>query len=161
MESVYIETSVVSYLVARPSREPVTAWRQQLTHEWWAERRGLFACVIAQEVHRRGAGRRCRHGGKTDGGVAGFAVVGRRGGERQARGGFAGARDFSRQRPRRCESSGSRDLRGGGLSADVELPASGQRAGVAPAGEIFDRTQFALAPGLHAGRTYGNMNHES
>lgn len=50
MESVYIETSVVSYLVARPSREPVTAWRQQLTNEWWAERSGLFACVILQEV---------------------------------------------------------------------------------------------------------------
>ncbi|MGD0252528.1 MAG: type II toxin-antitoxin system VapC family toxin [Verrucomicrobiota bacterium] len=50
MESVYIETSVVSYLVARPSREPVTAWRQQLTKEWWLERRGLFACVISQEV---------------------------------------------------------------------------------------------------------------
>jgi len=50
MESLYIETSVVSYLVARPSREPVTAWRQQLTDEWWAERRGLFACVISQEV---------------------------------------------------------------------------------------------------------------
>jgi hypothetical protein len=41
MESVYIETSVVSYLVARPGREPVTAWRQQLTNEWWVERRGL------------------------------------------------------------------------------------------------------------------------
>lgn len=50
MESVYIETSVVSYLVARPSREPVTAWRQQLTGEWWAAQRGLFACVISQEV---------------------------------------------------------------------------------------------------------------
>jgi hypothetical protein len=33
MESVYIETGVVSYLVARPSREPVTTWRQQLTLE--------------------------------------------------------------------------------------------------------------------------------
>jgi hypothetical protein len=50
MESVYIETSVVSYPVARPSREPMTAWRQQLTNEWWMERRGLFACVISQEV---------------------------------------------------------------------------------------------------------------
>ena len=50
MESVYIETSVVSYLVARPSREPVSAWRQQLTNEWWVERRGLFVCVISQEV---------------------------------------------------------------------------------------------------------------
>lgn len=50
MESVYIETSVVSYLVARPSRDPVTAWRQQLTKDWWVEQRGQFACVISQEV---------------------------------------------------------------------------------------------------------------
>jgi len=50
MESVYIETSVVSYLVARPSRDPVTACRQQLTNEWWVGRRGEFACVISQEV---------------------------------------------------------------------------------------------------------------
>jgi hypothetical protein len=47
MESVYIETSVVSYLVARPSRDPVTAWRQQLTNEWWVERCGLFQIVAA------------------------------------------------------------------------------------------------------------------
>ena len=50
MESVYIETSVVSYLVARPNRDPVTAWRQELTNEWWVARRGQFACVISQEV---------------------------------------------------------------------------------------------------------------
>ena len=46
----YIETSVVSYLVSRPSRDPVTAWRQRLTNEWWLEQRGQFACVISQEV---------------------------------------------------------------------------------------------------------------
>jgi hypothetical protein len=28
----------------------VTALREQLTNEWWAERRGLFACVASQEV---------------------------------------------------------------------------------------------------------------
>jgi FAD/FMN-containing dehydrogenase len=50
METVYIETSVVSYLVAQPSRDPVTAWRQRLTQEWWSEQRGQFACVISQEV---------------------------------------------------------------------------------------------------------------
>jgi hypothetical protein len=33
--SVYIETSVVSYLVARPSRDLVTASRQQVTRIWW------------------------------------------------------------------------------------------------------------------------------
>jgi hypothetical protein len=28
----------------------VTAWRQQLTKDWWAEQRWQFACVISQEV---------------------------------------------------------------------------------------------------------------
>ena len=50
MESVYIETSVVSYLVARPSRDLKAALRQNITKEWWAEQRGRFACVISQEV---------------------------------------------------------------------------------------------------------------
>jgi hypothetical protein len=50
MESVYIETSVVSYLVAKPSRDAVTAWRQRLTREWWIEQRGRFVCVISPEV---------------------------------------------------------------------------------------------------------------
>jgi predicted nucleic acid-binding protein len=42
---VYIETSIVSYLAARPSRDPVTLRNQQVTHEWWAtahERYALF-----------------------------------------------------------------------------------------------------------------------
>jgi hypothetical protein len=50
METVYIETSVVSYLVAKPSRDAVTAWRQRLTREWWIEQRGRFVCVISPEV---------------------------------------------------------------------------------------------------------------
>jgi predicted nucleic acid-binding protein len=33
--SIYLETSVVSYLTSRPSRDTVTAARQTLTHEWW------------------------------------------------------------------------------------------------------------------------------
>lgn len=50
METVYIETSVVSYLVASASRDPVTAWRQQLTRAWWTKQRGKFTCVISEEV---------------------------------------------------------------------------------------------------------------
>ncbi len=34
----YIETSVVSYLTARPSRDLVRAAHQQVTRDWWAER---------------------------------------------------------------------------------------------------------------------------
>ena len=47
---VYIETSVVSYLASRPSRDVVVAGRQQLTHTWWEVRRPGFDLVISQVV---------------------------------------------------------------------------------------------------------------
>jgi len=33
--AVYIETSVISYYTAHPSRDLIVAARQQLTHDWW------------------------------------------------------------------------------------------------------------------------------
>lgn len=48
--TVYIETSVISYLAARPSRDLVTAAHQQLTHTWWHERREEFELVASQVV---------------------------------------------------------------------------------------------------------------
>ena len=36
MESVYLETTIFSYLVARPSRDVVVAGHQQTTADWWA-----------------------------------------------------------------------------------------------------------------------------
>ncbi|MBI4707689.1 MAG: type II toxin-antitoxin system VapC family toxin [Candidatus Omnitrophica bacterium] len=33
--SVYIETTVISYMTARPSRDLITAAHQQITMEWW------------------------------------------------------------------------------------------------------------------------------
>ena len=50
METVYIETSIISYLVADPSRDLVTAANQQVTRDWWQHRRQEFACIISQEV---------------------------------------------------------------------------------------------------------------
>jgi hypothetical protein len=37
--TLYIETSIVSYLAADLSRDPVTAHNQRLTHEWWNTQR--------------------------------------------------------------------------------------------------------------------------
>jgi hypothetical protein len=38
-ESVYIETTIVSYLVANPSRDPILASHQQLTRQWRQDER--------------------------------------------------------------------------------------------------------------------------
>lgn len=45
--SVYIETSVASYLTARPSRDLVVAAHQELTAEWWARDRQRFDLYIS------------------------------------------------------------------------------------------------------------------
>jgi len=50
METVYIETTFISYLVARPSRDLVVAAHQQITNEWWSERRSDFECYVSQMV---------------------------------------------------------------------------------------------------------------
>jgi hypothetical protein len=47
--SVYVETTIVSYLTARPSRDIVLAAHQQLTQEWW-ERRDNFQLFVSQAV---------------------------------------------------------------------------------------------------------------
>lgn len=45
--SVYVETSVISYYTARPSRDIVTAARQTITQEWWDEAREKFEIYIS------------------------------------------------------------------------------------------------------------------
>lgn len=47
---VYIETSIISYLAAWPSRDLVTAAHQQITHSWWRERRAEFELVVSELV---------------------------------------------------------------------------------------------------------------
>ena len=58
MEKVYLETTFVSYLAARPSRDLIVAAHQQVTNEWWSQRRSDFECYISQGGYRRGLGRR-------------------------------------------------------------------------------------------------------
>src|ERR1700676_1456942 len=56
-ERVYIETTVVSYLTARPNRDVVIAGHQQVTHEWWDTRRGSYELCVSQLVRKEaGAG---------------------------------------------------------------------------------------------------------
>lgn len=56
--SVYVETSVISYYTARPSRDIVAAARQTLTQEWWDTARDkydLYVSVLVVEESRDGA----------------------------------------------------------------------------------------------------------
>ena len=46
----YLETSIISYLAARPSRDVIVAARQQLTHIWWRDRRPRFDLYVSQVV---------------------------------------------------------------------------------------------------------------
>lgn len=56
-ERVYIETTVVSYLTARPNRDVVIAGHQQITHEWWDTRRESYELCVSQLVRKEaGAG---------------------------------------------------------------------------------------------------------
>jgi hypothetical protein len=47
---VYVETSTISYVVARPSRDLIIAANQQVTREWWNDHRTQFDLYISQVV---------------------------------------------------------------------------------------------------------------
>ena len=54
--TVYLETSVVSYLAARVSRDLTVASHQQISQDWW-EVRGQWSLYVSALVHREaGAG---------------------------------------------------------------------------------------------------------
>jgi hypothetical protein len=48
--ALYLETSVVSYLTARSSRNVIVAAHQQITQDWWRRRRKDFDVCVSQFV---------------------------------------------------------------------------------------------------------------
>jgi hypothetical protein len=48
--TVYIETTIISYLTSRPSRDVIRAAQQRLTHDWWDTQRGRFELVTSELV---------------------------------------------------------------------------------------------------------------
>ena len=71
-ESVYVETTAVSYLTARKSRDLVVAAHQEITQRWWKRRRREFYLYCSQAVER---GRQAR-GGQTPCSIRRRPVVG-------------------------------------------------------------------------------------
>ncbi len=54
---VYLETTIASYLAARPSRDLIVAGHQQITHRWWDTRRNaydLYASTLVLEEAAEG-----------------------------------------------------------------------------------------------------------
>jgi hypothetical protein len=53
---VYIESSVISYLVSRPNRDVVIAGRQAISHDWWENHRQRFelrvSALVEEEISR-------------------------------------------------------------------------------------------------------------
>src|SRR5207248_5567475 len=49
-ERIYIETTFVSYLTARPSRDLIIAGHQQITHDWWDHCRRDYELCVSQLV---------------------------------------------------------------------------------------------------------------
>ncbi|NOS73513.1 MAG: hypothetical protein HOP36_03000, partial [Methyloglobulus sp.] len=53
---VYLESSVISYLTARPNRDVVIAGRQAITLDWWENQRNRFelriSILVEEEISR-------------------------------------------------------------------------------------------------------------
>jgi|SRR5215831_12399147 len=47
---VYVETTIPSYLVGRPSRDLLVAAHQEITREWWESRRTQFDLYVSELV---------------------------------------------------------------------------------------------------------------
>ena len=47
---VYVETTIASYLTARPSRDLIVAAHQELTMDWWTTHRERFDLYISDLV---------------------------------------------------------------------------------------------------------------
>jgi len=49
-ESVYLETTVVSYFTSKPSRDIIALARQEITREWWSKSINRFDVFISEVV---------------------------------------------------------------------------------------------------------------
>ncbi len=47
---VYLETTIASYLTAWPSRDLIMVANQEITHEWWTNRKDAFEIFVSQTV---------------------------------------------------------------------------------------------------------------
>lgn len=56
MKTVYVETTIISYLAARVSSELLQRARQEITWKWWNEERSAFRLVTSSVVLEEASG---------------------------------------------------------------------------------------------------------
>jgi hypothetical protein len=54
--SIYIESSIIGYLTARPSRDVIAAARQAITVDWWEKHRHRYDVYVSALVEQEIAG---------------------------------------------------------------------------------------------------------
>lgn len=48
--TLYLESTIPSYLAAKPSRDLIVAAHQQITHDWWERARAGFSLFVSEAV---------------------------------------------------------------------------------------------------------------
>ena len=56
MPAVYLETTIPSFLTARPSTDKILVGKQEVTRQWWENRRNHYDLFISQYVLDEAAG---------------------------------------------------------------------------------------------------------
>lgn len=54
--TIYLETSIISYLAARPSRDLIVAAHQQISQDWWDHRQSWSLSISALVISESRAG---------------------------------------------------------------------------------------------------------
>ena len=55
--TLYLETSAVSYLTARPSRDVIVLSHQEITRRWWEGKVADFRIHVSDDLHPGGIAR--------------------------------------------------------------------------------------------------------
>lgn len=73
--TVYIETTIISYLTAKPSRDLIIAGHQQITTEWWTDVRPQVKCYVSAFLIDEASRGDKVYAQKRLGNIRGFAVL--------------------------------------------------------------------------------------
>ena len=156
METVYIETSVVSYLGATPPADTLAHQWHVWTEDWWRIRRPLFECVMSAEVLREAAEGDPEMSRRRLAALDTLTVLRRTPAVDELSGGLPRRRPFAGQGQGRCGAFGSRHGLSSGLPSDVESQTPGQRHYSAATAAVRRTARLAVARRLHAAPTDGD-----